>query len=178
MDEKVPEDNIGVLVPTRMDEYKRFAERSGEKGIFTRKTRRRLVGASGLSGRDRTMSDFWYDQRNRVRAALIDLEIFLMVAGPSNVDQVFTFENVKPVISTLLWNRGPEPNAAVALIAQYLIESGFTYLRRHKSNLVTEIHEQIINHSLDISRLLASNFAPEKERLWYSSWFDGEEVKE
>ena len=175
MDEKVPMHIIGVLIPSRMDEYKRFAEREGEKGIFTRKTRRRLVGASGIPGRNRTMNDFWYDQRNRVRAALKDLEIFLMVADPSNVDQVFTFENVKPVIDSLLWNRGPQSDAVVALIAQYLIESGFTYLRRHKADLVTEIHEQTINHALDISRLLAAHFAPENERRWYSSWFDKEE---
>ena len=33
-------DDIDMLVPTRMEEYKRFAELA-EKGIFTRKTRRR-----------------------------------------------------------------------------------------------------------------------------------------
>ena len=123
------------------------------------------------------MNDFWFDQRNNVRTALKDLEIFLMVASPSNVDQVFSFENVKPVIDCLLWNRGPQPDATVALIAQYLIESGFTSLMRHKQDLVTEIHEQTINHSLDISRLLAAHFESEDKRRWYSSSWDTEEEK-
>lgn len=167
------DDNSG-LVPTKMDEYRLFAE-SADSGLFTRKTRRRLVGTLGLSGRDRTKNDFWYDQRNRVRTALTDLEIFLMVAPQSSVEQVFTLENVKSVIGALLWYRGDQPDAEVALIAQYLVESGFTYLRRHQSTLVTEIHEQTINHALDISRLLAAQFAPENKRRWHSSWFDEEE---
>jgi len=169
-------DDIGRSVPSHMDEYRRFAE-SADSGLFTRKTRRRLVGKLGLSGRGRTKNDFWYDQRNRVRTALKDLEIFLMVAGPSNVGQVFTLENVKPVIDSLLW-RGDQPDVEVALIAQYLIESGFIYLMRYKNDLVTEIHEQTINHALDISRLLAANFASGNKRRWYSGWTDEEEKKE
>lgn len=170
-------DDISRLIPSHMDEYRRFAEHA-DSGLFTRKTRRRLVGTLGLSGRGRTKNDFWYDQRNRVRTALKDLEIFLMVAGPSNVGQVFTLENVKPIIDALLWNRGDQPDAEVALIAQYLIESGFTYLTRHKDNLVTEIHEQTVNHALDISRLLAAHFASENKRRWYSSWLDEEVERE
>jgi len=169
-------DDIDRWMPTHMDEYRRFALEA-DSGLFTRKTRQRLVGELGLSGRDRTKDDFWYDQRNCVRNGLKDLEIFLMVAGPSNVEQVFTLENVKPVIDAILWNHGPEPDIETASIAQYMIESGFTYLKRMQSNLVTEVHEQTINHALDISRLLAAHFASENKRRWYGSWFDEEEVK-
>ena len=32
-------------------------------GFFNKKTRARLMGRAGLSGRDRTINDFWYDVR-------------------------------------------------------------------------------------------------------------------
>ena len=87
----------------RIDEYRKFVE-TADSGLFTRKTRRRLVGKLGLSGRGLTKNDFWLDQRNRVKNALKDLEIFLMVAGSKNIRQTFTFENVKPFLGALLWS--------------------------------------------------------------------------
>lgn len=52
------------------------------------------MGILGLSGRDRTINDFWYDVMNRVKNALTDLALFIEVAGSKNVGQVFTFDTL------------------------------------------------------------------------------------
>jgi len=168
---------LGTLIPAHLEEYKQFAQEA-QKGIFTRITRRRLVGDLGLSGRDRTKNDFWFDQRERVKTALKDLEIFLMVSGSSNVEQVFTLTNVKPFIDSLLWNRGDEPNKETAKIASYLIESGFTYLRRHNSGHLTDLSERSLNDAIDVTHYLTSLLIPDEERQYYrTSWPDEKGVK-
>lgn len=158
----------------KLEDFRKFSEKA-DSGLFVRKTRRKLVGINNLSGKNTTKANFWLDQRNRVINALKDIEIFLMVSGERNVDRVFTFENVKPVIGALLWNRGPEPDSRTARIAQYLVESGFTYLVRHKAHLLSKSHQDVIDRAIDVSRLLEANFSPDNQRRYYSSVFENSE---
>jgi len=112
--------------------FKPFIVRSGG-GIFTRKTRERLVGIKGLSGRDRTKNDFWYDVRNRVKTALKDLELFVEAASRDHVNQAINKESLEPVVSTLLWGpdlHDPSPDPIRAEIADILILWGFRYFQQ------------------------------------------------
>ena len=143
-------DDIGVLVPTRMDEYKRFAE-TAEKGIFTRKTRRRLVGASGIPGRDRTMNDFWYDQREKVKRALIDLELFIRCADKDQVNQVLTRDTLLPIVVWLFMKPTvAEPDVIRSDIADLFIHNSFSYLRNQIPHM-TLSHDRTIREATDLS---------------------------
>lgn len=77
-------------------------------------------------------NQFWEDRRNAVERALIDLRLFVEVAGRKNVNQVITRDSLKPIVEVLLWYPivdRTEPNVNLAEIAQMLIEEGFGYLR-------------------------------------------------
>jgi hypothetical protein len=107
-------------------------------GIFTFRKRGQLLGMEGLPGRKKTgknektaENEFWYNTRRYVKNALIDLRLFVEVAGRKNVNQVITRDSLKPIVEALLWYPivdHAEPNVNLAEIAQLLIEEGFGYL--------------------------------------------------
>lgn len=135
-------------------------------GIFLPKTRKRLLGIKGLTGRDRTKHDFWFDQRNRVERGLIDLQLFIDVAEKKNVNKVVNAGTLKPLVGILL--RKPvrgfslEPDPIRAWIAQLFIEAGFYYLERMCSDHITLSHKHTIEEAIDLSRYLARAVPDEK----------------
>lgn len=145
--------------------FKPHIKRRG--GIFTTKTRERLLGIRGQAGRDRTKYDFWYDMRNYVKTALVDLQLFIEVADRGNLHQVITYETLKPLVETLLWHPvvdHAEPDLKRAEIAQLFIQAGFNYLRSMKG--ITLSHGRTIEEAVDLSRYLVESFKPESERRY------------
>lgn len=140
--------------------FKPFIASAGG-GIFLRKTRERLLGTRALSGRDRTKNDFWYDVRNRVKNALVDLELFVETADKEQRDQVLTKHSLEPVINALLisqlsWSER-DPNPTKAEIADMLIQWGFNYLEAMTKNSLTLSHERTMKEALDLSNYLLSS---------------------
>jgi len=74
-------------------------------GIFTPKTRKRLLGTATPYGGEegKTLANFWYRTRTYVSNALVDLELFLETADKKQIDQVITAEAIEPILKTLLW---------------------------------------------------------------------------
>jgi len=130
-------------------------------GIFTRKTRGRLLGIPNLPGRKKTTKyDFWHDRRNDVKMALIDLQIFTEVAGKKNFDEVISKETLSPLIKDILSFYGG-PNQNKADIARLFIQEGFNYLQRMKPENITLAHRRTIEEALDLSNYLVEVFEGE-----------------
>ena len=140
--------------------FKPFIDR-GEGGIFITKTRKRLSGALGLSGRGRTINDFWFDVRRKVKNALKDIELFLKCADKDQIDQVLTHESLEPVVHELLsglntWD-DYEPNPKRAEAAHMFIEWGFKYLRDKGRKSVTLSHNRTFKEALDLSDFILAS---------------------
>ena len=139
-------------------EFQPFVKARG--GIFTRKTRERLLGTRVASGRNRTKNQFWYDVRNEAKIALKDLELFVETADREQKDQVLTRGSLEPIIRTMLqtnlvWSEN-EPNPTKAEIADMLIRWGFDYLKAMTNQSLTLSHERTMNEALDLSSYLLS----------------------
>ena len=147
--------------------FKPFMEKAG--GIFTSKTRARLLGIKGLSGRNRTKDDFWHDQRENVKTALIDLDLFIEAADDDKVNQVITRETLAPIVDELLWGPvfiPPFPDRAKlylerARIADLFINYGFNYLKTMNSSMMTLPHKNTMEEAIDLSRFLLETFKVE-----------------
>lgn len=127
-------------------------------GIFTRKTRKRIITKKGLSARGRERSQFWYRQRENVKTALVDLQLFIEQAGKSNVNQVVTAEALRPIVRSLLYRPLVYEEAADrerAAIARWFIEMGFEYLQQ-KSIKFPEVDQQV-KKALDLARFLTNH---------------------
>jgi hypothetical protein len=136
--------------------FKPFIARAGG-GVFTRKTRERLLGVRVTSGRDRTKNDFWYDVRNKVRNALVDLNLFIQTADKEQVSQVITKETLEPVVLAVLYNfycTDPDPDPNKAEIANMIIQRGFDYFKEKANKSITLSHERSINEAVDLSNYL------------------------
>jgi hypothetical protein len=130
---------------------------SGGGGLFTTKTRKRLLGILAASGRDRTKNQFWYDVRNKARNALEDLHLFVSTADEDQVFQVFTNEALEPVIRSLLcksFYTNSESDPKIAEIANMLIQRSFDYFKEKASKSITLSHERTINEAVDLSNYL------------------------
>ena len=131
-------------------EYSEFIKK-GEGGIFTRKTRQRLTGVLGLSGRNRTKNDFWYDQREKVKRALIDLELFIRCADKDQVNQVLTRDTLLPIVVWLFMKPTvAEPDVIRSDIADLFIHNSFSYLRNQIPHM-TLSHDRTIREATDLS---------------------------
>ena len=134
-----------------------------QKGVFTNKTRGRLLGIPDLPGRPKTRYDFWYDVRNKVRTALIDLQIFLEAADKQQVNQVVTKDTLKPFVKDILSFYGG-PDLTRAEIAGLFIRTGFDYLRSMWEGDLTLSHRRTIEEALDLSDNLVERFNQVIER--------------
>ena len=136
--------------------FKPFIARAGG-GIFTRKTRERLLGIRVPTGRDRTKNDFWYDVRNRVKNSLVDLQIFVETAGNDQINQVITRESLEPLFLMLLREvvfSGSQPDPVRAEIADLLILQSFRHLKDSAKGNITLSHERTISEAVDLSDYL------------------------
>lgn len=136
--------------------------KTGGEGTFTTNTRYRLLGVQGRSGRGRKEKDFWFHVRNQVKGALIDLQLFIEVAGDNNVRQAFNEEKLKPMVETLLWhpivdNKNPDINRAE--IARLFVNSGLNYLENVASSLKADtlLHKRGIEEAKDLSNFLVES---------------------
>jgi hypothetical protein len=124
-------------------------------GIFTQRTRERIMTNEGLSGRGITRNQFWYRQRENVKTALIDLQLFTEFSDKTNIDQVLTKDSLEPIITSLL--RVPaevEPDPNLAEIAEMLIHWAFEYLQEKSVQNITLSHRRTIEEAEDLSRYL------------------------
>jgi hypothetical protein len=140
---------------------------SARGGIFTKKTRKRLLGIEGQTGRGRTKYDFWYDVRKYVKTALIDLQLFIELAGKSNIDQVITAESLKPVLYSLVWHpviHKEEKDMEKAKIAKLLIDVGFGYLSSNMHKHLTEPHRRSIGEAIEVADYLVKTLETDLER--------------
>ncbi len=140
------------------------------QGIFSRKTRKRLLGMSGISGRDRTIDDFWYDVRKQVKLALIDLQLFITVAERKNLNKVINRESLKPIIETLLGHsivaKDP-PEVYLAEISQMLAEMGLSYLRQIfiGTEFDTPMLQKAMDDAISTNKLLVCAVEPLREKV-------------
>lgn len=149
--------------------FQKAYESSKVGGIFTTRTRERLLGISGLSGRNRTKDDFWYDVRAKVKTALIDLQLFLEMAGENNVNLVVTQESLVPIVYVLLWHpvvAKADPDVNRAEIAQLFVKWGFEYLSCMAPDLMTLSHEQTRAAAVDLANFLTESLKPKEERRY------------
>jgi hypothetical protein len=144
-------------------------------GIFTKKTVNKLLGKEKRSGKGKTENQFWYDRKNSVRRALVDVELFIHAANKDNVKQTVNRETLEPVVEALLGYRWPvsfetkkfaaeevELSPEIAEVAKMFIETGFAYLSK-KDYLMTLSHEQTRAAAVDLANYLAESFKAKSE---------------
>jgi hypothetical protein len=133
----------------------------GGGGIFTSSARNALLTKGEKS------SDFWYDRRNNIENALIDMRLFIETAGDKNVNAVINEEKLRPVVETLLWYPVVEhsaPDLNKAEVARLCIRAGFNYLKEMKKIPLSS--ERTIEEAVDLSDYLVELFKPETERRY------------
>jgi hypothetical protein len=136
-------------------------------GIFTKKTREKILTKEGISGRNQTKNTFWYRQREAVKTSLIDLLLFLEEAGESNVEQVITEESLRSLVKALLKHHyGDKPSVRKAEIARSFIISGFNYLSTQHSSDLTVSHKNTIHEAVDLADYLAESLKPREKRQY------------
>ena len=84
-----------------IDEWRKLYD-GHQGGIFTPKTREKMITGKGISESSPVKNTFWYRQRENVKTAILDLYLFLRAAGEENIKQVFTEVTVAPMISSLI----------------------------------------------------------------------------
>lgn len=141
--------------------------RNTQGGIFTKKTREKILTKKGISGRGQTINTFWYRQRESIKTALIDLQLFVEEAGESNVKQVINEETLKPLVDSLLsFSYLSLPELRKAQIARLFIKVGFKYLSSIYHNDLTKSHQNTISEATDLSDYLAEHLKPSSERRY------------
>jgi hypothetical protein len=135
-------------------------------GIFTKKKRQQLLGLKGQSGRDRKKYDFWYDTRQFVKAALVDIQLFIETATLEDLEKTLNRKTLEPLVSVFL-SDSAESSSEKARVAQLLIETGFGYLRGKNQDFVRPPQEQAINNAIDLSHQLTALLLPDAERKQY-----------
>jgi len=136
--------------------------KTGGGGLFNAKTRYRLLGVHDPSGRERKEKFFWSDVRNYVRGALIDLQLFIEIAGDNNVRQTLNEQKLKDMVETLLWHPVPRhdpPDLNRAEIARLFVDVGLNYLEYIASLLKLDSlsHKNTIGVTKNLSNLVVEN---------------------
>jgi hypothetical protein len=142
---------------------------SARGGIFSTKTRERLLGVKRPSGRGITKSRFWSFNRRYVKNALLDLQLFIETADRHDVNKVIKRTTLQPILDALL-NSRDEPDSTRALIAQLLIETGFRYLMQMNRRILLKSQTGLIDESIQFSKQLTGFLLPEKERALFVQW--------
>jgi hypothetical protein len=143
--------------------------RSG--GVFRPKKRKQLLGIYGKAGRDRTNYNFWYDVREMVKTALIDLQLFMETANQKDVDAVINQESLNGFVNTLFDHSAQGFERAI--VAQMFVECGLQYLRS-KSKFITKNQNQILDDSIETSKQLTLFLIPENQRNKVKFFWTGE----
>jgi len=137
-----------------IDKFRRLYEGT-QGGIFRSKTRERILTGEGISLGDTYRNQFWYRHRENVKTALIDLQLFVELAGRSNVNQVVTWESLTPIVSALLkgFAVGGERDMNRAEMAQMFVQRGLEYLREMNPDM-SLVEIRTIDEATDLSKRL------------------------
>ena len=147
------------------------------KGIFNSKTRGKLLGIK-TRGREpiefkkpQDRANFWFARRESIKGGIKDIELFIEVADEDSLNQVITFDRIKPLIDALLFSRINEkskPNVNTVKIARMFIHRSFQYLERMNKLMnkdsIGSFHETAISNGLQICDTLANLLLPMGER--------------
>jgi hypothetical protein len=145
--------------------YKKEEILMSQTGIFTQQQREKIL----TNPWDKTTSDFRYDVRKRMKASLLDLQLYIELASKKDVNKVVTREALKSVIEALLWTPVVEqakPDLVRAEIAQLFIRAGFDYLTSMKPSYMTSSHKNTMENAFDLADFLVELFKPESERRY------------
>lgn len=137
-------------------------------GIFTKRTREKILTKEGISGRGQTVNTFWYRQRENVKTALIDLQLFAKEAREDNVEQVMNKEALRPLVEALIGfpYRNTHAQLRKAEIARLFINAGFKYLSSIYHNNLTISHQNTIREATDLADYLVEQLKPRSERRY------------
>ena len=131
-------------------------------GIFSRKAREKLIGKVRSYGKNQTNINFWYDRRNDIKSAFVDLTLFFEVAGRKNVNQVFEDVDIELFLDALLRGDKEFPlddsNPKKAMIVQKLVEAGLLFLSNNLPHKITLSHKRTIEEAIDLTEYLVSEF--------------------
>jgi hypothetical protein len=134
-------------------------------GIFSKKKRQQLLGlVSKTGGKNGTLYNFWYDVREQVKTALIDLQLFIETANEKDVNAVINKDALKNLVYTVL--NQPKEDIAKVKIAQMFAEYGLGYLGQ-KSKNITQAQIDSIYATIDMTKQLTIMELPEGERGEY-----------
>ena len=147
-----------------IDKFSRLY-RTKQGGIFTQTTRDKILTRKGISGKGMPKNQFWYRQRENVKTALIDLQLFVEASEKSDVDQIVTKESLEPIIGAFLLGEAvisdpPDKNRAET--ADMLIRLGFSYLEQKIGQSLTLSHERTMKEALDLSKYLLETIKGER----------------
>ena len=144
------------------------------RGIFSSKTRARLLGTK-TRGREpsefkgsQQEANFWYRQKMGVKGGLRDLELFMEVVDEKRVNEVITFESIKPLVEALLLRpirNNSKPNLDRVKIAHLFIHKGFQYLEHLSRDSIGGLHKRAISDGLEACDILVNLFRPPSERF-------------
>ncbi len=138
-------------------------------GIFRQSTREKMAAKEDIWRAREAKSTFWYRQRENVKTTLLDLKLFVEVAGKKNVNLVITRESLRPIIEALLWRpivSHAEPDVNLAEISQLLIEVGFNYLHGMFQDAERDIplsSKRTLEEAIDLSTHLVAECKSLKE---------------
>jgi len=144
-----------------IDKYGEFLDQA-RGGIFTRKSREKLIGKVRIYGKEASRNNFWYDRRNDIKSAFKDMTIFFQVAGKNNVDQVLEDVDFDEFLHALLEGDKKhlldDSNPKKSFIAQKLVAHGLLFLSNNLPHKITKSHQRTIEEALDLSKYLVSEF--------------------
>lgn len=144
-------------INVKIDKFRKIYEHT-QGGIFSNATREKLLTKEGISRRGQSVNTFWYRQRENVKTALIDLQLFIETANRENVNNVINEETLHPIVSTLFWDKAPDttevPDSTSAKIAHLFIFRGFEYFRMMNTNYLTSAQNKIIDDAMELSHQL------------------------
>ena len=147
------------------EDYKRrykHPEYARRGGIFTAVRRKQILGILRKTGKDRREDDFWYDVRETVKSALIDLKLFSDMVDDKNITQVLNFDSLEPVVEAFLDRLRKDPNRAI--VASMLIERSFQYLSAINGSIIMPSQERQIEEAINLSKQLTVLVLPEDKR--------------
>jgi hypothetical protein len=150
----------------KIDIYRKLYEHT-QGGIFRKTTREKLLTKQGISGRGQPVNTFWYRQRENVKTALLDLELFIESADKDQVNQVLTRQTLRPILSRLFSRPSvAEPDTIRSDIADLFIQESFDYLKGQIERM-TLSHDRTVNEATDLSSYFLQIISKgEKDGFW------------
>lgn len=137
-------------------------------GIFKKDRRKQLLGLRKRPLKGQSKSTFWYHIRENVKNGLIDLQLFIEIAGEESINKVMNAESLEPIVYAFLFSNKPQNEEDVSVkakVAQMLVEHGLDYLRSESGfGQLRKKEEQEIDDAIELSKQLAFRLLSHRER--------------